>query len=231
MNHTFRTGAALVAMLGFVLLTGCADKPAKDSGKKGGHDHAHGHSHDEHGPHGGHLIEVGNEEYHLEMVEDDKADTLTFYVLDSTAKKSVPIDATELTVNMSVKGKATTFKLAAKPLEGEAAGKSSRFVTPDDALHEALDDDNVGKLQLTIGGKPYSAVVQEHDDDDHKHSHKPVDKDQDKTATPAAPAPSIAPPADPAVAPDLKPETKPTADPANPAGAPDLKLEPAGEVK
>ncbi len=43
------------------------------------------HSHPTEGPHHGTLIELGKEEYHAELVHDDKM--VTIYILDSAAKK------------------------------------------------------------------------------------------------------------------------------------------------
>ena len=49
------------------------------------------HAHPSEGPHHGTLVELGNEEFHAEVVHDDKS--VTVYVLDAGATKAVPIDA------------------------------------------------------------------------------------------------------------------------------------------
>ena len=51
----------------------------------------HGHSHPTEGPHHGSLIELGDEEYHGELVHDDKAGTVTIYLLDSSAREAVAV--------------------------------------------------------------------------------------------------------------------------------------------
>jgi hypothetical protein len=114
------------------------------------------HNHPTKGPHGGGLIELGNEEYHAEMIHDDAAGTVTFYVLDGSAKKQVPIDATEVVVNLKHAGKPEQFKIPAAADTGDPAGKSSRFVSKDKELAEDLDaKDNDAELVLTIGATQF----------------------------------------------------------------------------
>ena len=54
--------------------------------------------HTEAGPHKGALTELGKEEYHAELVLDEKASTAVVYLLDSTASKSVGISEKEITI-------------------------------------------------------------------------------------------------------------------------------------
>ena len=80
MKNLFRTSLASLAMASFVL-SGCADSttnepttsaPAAAAGEHhegDGHDHGDdAHAHPSEGPHGGDLIELGNEEFHAELV-------------------------------------------------------------------------------------------------------------------------------------------------------------------
>ena len=73
------------------------------------HDHA-GHGHPSEGPHHGGLIELGNEEYHAELVHDDDAGTVTLYILDGGVTKQVPIDATEITIKRHAGWKARAIQ-------------------------------------------------------------------------------------------------------------------------
>src|SRR5689334_20069810 len=59
----------------------------------------HGHEHHHHGPHNGHLMEIGGEEYHAEWTHDESG-KVTFYILDSEAKKEVPVAADEITIDV-----------------------------------------------------------------------------------------------------------------------------------
>ena len=135
-----------------------------------GHDHDHGHSHASEGPHHGGLIELGGEEYHAELVDDEDAGTVTIYILDGAAKNAVPIDAAEITINIKHDGEGEQFKLAASPDAGDPEGRSSRFVSDDEHLMADLhDEDADATLVLTIEGKSFRGAI--HHDHDHDHGH------------------------------------------------------------
>lgn len=130
-----------------------------------------GAAHAEVGPHSGSLIELGKEEYHAELVHDEKAGTVTFYILDGAGKKAVPIDAAEVVVNLKHEGKPEQFKVAAKPIAGDPAGKSSCFFSADKELAEDLDHpSSQAQLVLTIAGKQYRGAVGSHSDGGAKHT-------------------------------------------------------------
>lgn len=126
------------------------------------------HAHPTEGPHHGTLVELGNEEFHAEVVHDDKS--VTIYVLDSGATKAVPIDSKEVTINLMHDGTPEQFKLAASPVTGDASGKSSRFVLADAELVGHIDDDAAApKLMMVINGTSYRGEIK-HDHDGHDHS-------------------------------------------------------------
>jgi hypothetical protein len=121
------------------------------------------HAHAEHGPHDGQLIELGEDEYHAELVHDDATDTVTIYLLDRAAKMPVPVEAAELPLNLVVGGSPAQFALTAARLPGEPAGQSSCFKLMDKKLCEALDDKATkGRLNVTIGSKPYTGNIEHH---------------------------------------------------------------------
>jgi hypothetical protein len=139
-----------------------------DHAEAGGHQEGHGHA--EEGPHKGHLIELGKEEFHAELTHDEATSEVTIYLLDGAAKESVPVPETELTVNIVANGKPMQFSLAAKPLDTDPQGQSSRFSITDPMLHDALEAENSkGQLNVTINGKPYSGSIQHHEHADEKH--------------------------------------------------------------
>ena len=124
------------------------------------------HEHPSEGPHHGTLIELGKEEFHAELVHDDKS--VTIYVLDSAAKNSVPVDASEVLINILKDGKPAQFKLAATPVEGDPDGKSSRFVDSGTELAGNLDNEAAApKLSITINGKSYKGTITH----EHDHAH------------------------------------------------------------
>jgi len=136
-------------------------------------DDAHAHAHPSEGPHHGALIELGAEEYHAELVHDEESGEVTIYVLDSAASGAVPIDAAEITINITHDGAGEQFELAASPDAGDPEGKSSRFVSNDEHLSEDLHDDHAeATLVLTIDGKSFRGEVQHgHDHGGNGHDH------------------------------------------------------------
>ncbi|MBL8829123.1 MAG: hypothetical protein JNM18_19225 [Planctomycetaceae bacterium] len=154
----------VIVMIGFSVV-GCGGPAGSTAAKHD--DHGHAHDHPSQGPHAGELIELGKEEYHAELIHDDATHTITIYVLDGAAKAGVPIEATELALNLLVEGKPQQFKLPAKPATGDPAGKSSCFALTDQALCTALDTPKTtGRLNLTIAGKSYVGKISAHD---HNH--------------------------------------------------------------
>jgi hypothetical protein len=134
---------------------------------------ADAHAHAEVGPHKGALVELGDEEYHAEIVVDDKTHTVTVYLLDGEVKKQVAIPEKEITITMKHEGKLETFKLKAVPQKTDPAGNSSAFLLNDkelaDDLHHAKHEP---RLRLKIDGKPFTAKIDLGHDDDHKHDEK-----------------------------------------------------------
>src|SRR5579863_3043491 len=131
--HRVSCIGAFVALALLIYLAGCggADStyhPVPKGAKVQDQPHEH-----EHGPHGGHLVELGNEEYHAEVAFDKGAAKLTVYVLDSTAKKPTPIEAKEITLNLLIDGKSKPFSLVASRQAEDPKGKSSRFELAGDA--------------------------------------------------------------------------------------------------
>jgi hypothetical protein len=160
-------------LLAATLAVGCnqnASGPAAPPAN-GGDDHAD-HARPTEGPHGGGLIELGNEEYHAELVHDEQGGTVTIYILDAETKTAVPIDATELTINLKHDGQAEQFKLAASPDASDPQGKSSRFVSNVAELGEDLQHEGAEpQLVVTINGKQYRGKI-EHGDHGHEDGHK-----------------------------------------------------------
>lgn len=148
-----------------------------------GHDHTedghaeHGHAedahaehgHPEHGPHEGELIELGQEDYHAELVHGK--DALSIYLLDSAATELVPIAAETLTLSLKHDGQVKSFELAASPEATDPEGQSSHFLSPSEELHDWLDAGAEGALTIEIEGKSYTGQVAHdhagHDGHDH----------------------------------------------------------------
>jgi hypothetical protein len=163
-------GAIVAAALSAGCDSGSVTREAKPTGSNadttgkvdGGHDHP------SEGPHHGTLIELGNEEYHAELIHDEAL--VTVYILDKTAKQSIPIEAADITINLVHDGKPTQFKLAAIPDANDPAGKSSRFSLQDSGLVKELEHDHAAaKLSVLIEGKAYRGEIHHEHEGQHHH--------------------------------------------------------------
>jgi hypothetical protein len=171
----------LVSLSAAVVATaGCNDSPqsAPASGSaEHDHDHESGHEHGEHahpteGPHHGMLVELGNEEFHAEVVHDDAAGALTIYLLDSTATNPVTSDVAEVTINVKLGDKPMQFKLAGKASEANGEGKYSEYSLASKELLDALHEEaSVARLSLSINGQPYTGEISHDDHAEHDHKH------------------------------------------------------------
>ncbi|HEY4721770.1 MAG TPA: hypothetical protein VII92_07985, partial [Anaerolineae bacterium] len=95
-QNSFALAVSLAAAFG---LAGCG-KTATESGGAAAEahdDHEHGHA--EEGPHGGHIVELGEEEYHAEVTHDDATHKMEVYLLDAAVKNSVAIENATVTIN------------------------------------------------------------------------------------------------------------------------------------
>lgn len=134
-----------------------------------GHDHAHDHSHHESGPNGGHLIELGDEEYHIEWTHDDQSGLVTLYVLDGAAKESVQIAAEALTITAKLEDP-IEYKLPAVAPSGDPP-VSAKFELKSPELLVSLQLAGQGtdvSVAVTIDGKEYRGVFEHHE---HGHGH------------------------------------------------------------
>ena len=146
-----------------------------------GHDHGH-----EAGPHGGSIVELGDEEYHAEVVVDGKSHAMTVYVLGKDAKTATPVAAAEVTVVVGEK----QLVLKAVPQDGESAGKSSKFELVDADSVDAIAKDGFlhANLRAEIDGKQYHGEIDYHFDGSSHDDHGEEKKDEVKTEEPAEPA-------------------------------------------
>lgn len=122
------------------------------------------HHHGE-GDHGGEIVEIGEEEFHAEVVFDEDNDKFVVYFLDGSMEKAVPVEAAELTVEVTVDGETTSHTLAAAPLEGEEEGTASRFELTDAGEFIETFHDNEGAkgtFKVTLGGKEFPVEFEHH---------------------------------------------------------------------
>jgi hypothetical protein len=133
------------------------------------------HDHGEEGPHGGHIIELGPEDYHAELTHDDETPRVGIYFLGDDAKTAKPIDAKSININVSVDGEPSQYTLPAAPQPGESEDKSSYFELVSEPLHTVVSGESEStrihaRLNVTINGKPYVALI-ETEKHEHDHAH------------------------------------------------------------
>jgi hypothetical protein len=160
-----------LSLAGLLLLAlGCKDNtpaPAPGAGPGAADGRAETRAdHDEHahgaGPHGGAIADWGGGAYHAEFTVDHGAKEATVYVLASDAKTPAPIKAS--TIALSINDPATDIELAARPLEGETEGKSSRFVGQHDTI--GIVQEFAGTISGEVDGTPYVGEFAEAADED-----------------------------------------------------------------
>ena len=146
-------------------VSGCTKPAAPPTTAKTDHDdHGHDHEHVHHGPHQGHLMVIGDEEYHAEWTHDASG-KVTFYILDAAAKTEVPIEADAITIEVKIgDNPPRKYELIAASAK---EGKASAFEIVDKEFAALFDQLKSTGLVLTlhvdIGGKHYSQQVKEHD--------------------------------------------------------------------
>ncbi len=150
-----------VAIGWFLLLNGCTptQDPAvvepESSAHHGHHDHGVG------GPHGGHLVELGDEEFHAEWVHENEIGKVAVFILDETAHEDVAVDAKEVTITVTVGGVPQQYVLEPTNMSN---GLASHYEIISSELVVALQ---VGAgveatLNIDIGGSSFSASMEDH---------------------------------------------------------------------
>lgn len=184
----------LIAAFAFAF-TGCAGGDAEftevghDESEVADDDHGHGH----HGPNGGEIVEVGNEEFHAEVVVDESSNRVDVYILGSDAKTAKPIEATDISLSFKHGDEVEDFKLAAAALDGEPEGQASKFTLTSEEFIEELHEHSEGAtLTFTAGEESLTGTVThshdhgegeahgDHHHGDHDHGDKHADGDKEK---------------------------------------------------
>ena len=169
MNFIARICLVTIAI---VSITGCDNGGPTQSHNatevtEGGHDH--GHDHGSEGPHGGHILGLGDEEYHLEWLHNESG-KLTFYLLDAAAKADVSTAAKSIAITTTIIDETATVTLNTTTPDGD---EHNKFEAIDPVLLERLKLVGHGvaaSASVQIDGKQYTGEF-EHHDHDHGHSH------------------------------------------------------------
>lgn len=117
--------------------------------------------HDHEAPHGGSLIEVGEEFAHLELLLDAATGRLTAYALDGEAEQSVRLAQPSIVMSLAMPSVSSPVEVTLAPVEnaltGEKAGDTSQFTAVVPALRgQTAFQGSVASL--AIRGRTFSQV-------------------------------------------------------------------------
>jgi len=172
---TTRRLAGFAAVLLSVTLFGCGNGPetgrtfteedniANETPEAALQGHAHG-------PHEGHVVELGTEDYHAEVTLDD-AKLLSVYILGSDQKTAKPVASENVTASLKLDGETKVVTLAPAPQEGDGEGLASKFTAADplpESVHDA--EDLHGSISFTVDGKELKGEIS-HEEHGHDHGH------------------------------------------------------------
>ncbi len=134
-----------------VLCPGCRPTPPVAEGVITPHLH--------HSPHGGTAVELGKEEYHLELVHETGSPQMTAYILDGELEKFIRLPLAEFIIR--VKGQNSEmlrFQASGNPATGEKVGDTSEYIASSSWLTNHAEFDGV-LVEIKIGTKTYQEVA------------------------------------------------------------------------
>jgi hypothetical protein len=142
--HTQRSRSLVLAVCASLALVACGDK------EKGGGTKAH-----DHGPlpHGGELLELGNEAGHLEMMHDHTGGTVVVYVYGSSFEKPLHVAMPVITIRHQDAD--TTVPLT--PVDPKPDGTAHQWKGGHDGLKT---DPWIGRIDVVIDGKSYRSPLE-----------------------------------------------------------------------
>ena len=151
-----------IVCLAALLIAGCnssndteSQQPAAPADPHAGHDHS------SLGPHGGHVLELGNEDYHAEWRFNNDSGKVTVYLLDSAVKKAVTTTATSISVQVTHGDNVTDYELPAINQSEEDPPTTSEFELVDTVMLELLKGVGHGidaTLKVVIDDKEYTGA-------------------------------------------------------------------------
>ncbi len=160
--------AMFIALTATIGLLGCKDthshaKKTDDSAKT---KTTAAHDHPEAGPHGGKLIDWGEDVFHVEFTIDTATKTVTLYVLDDKAKPSSKIDAAKIS-------KVKVHVLSSPPVAVDMKHDPKKSGDKDGVAYVGTHDlfGQSGEILLTVDG-----VVEGHPAFSGDHKHQPTKK-------------------------------------------------------
>ena len=145
---------ATLALLAAAALAACSKAPVApaDSGEV--------HMHHAHAPHGGTVLKLGDDAYHIELVLNPATGTLQAFVLDDELEDFVRSSSPSIEITAHAGGAYRDLVLlaVANPVTGETVGDTSLFEASADWLKVTPEFDGVVK-SVTVRGATFNAVA------------------------------------------------------------------------
>ena len=123
-----RSRQALSSLLIALLLAGACKRQDQATSKTNSSQDS-GHHHDHTAPHGGTVIVLGDEAFHLELVHEPIAGRLTLYVLDGHLENFIRLPAAGIVTSIALgeTNRALVLTPMAQSATGETIGNTSQF--------------------------------------------------------------------------------------------------------
>ena len=159
----------LISILALFLVLGCQESPSPPPSGPGEGQHPedhHDHDHGALGPHGGHVLVLGDEQYHAEWTHDDKSGEIAIYLLDADIKEDVATTAELITIATTIREETQTYELAADNQDQADPPRASRFKTTNPNLLTALKQAGSGvdaQVRVVIDGSLFRGTFEKHD--------------------------------------------------------------------
>ena len=164
-----RPGLISIPLL--LLVVGCqqhSSPPAPGNGNGHPEEDHHDHDHGALGPHGGHVLVLGDEQYHAEWTHEDKSGDIVIYLLDQEIQEDVTTTAELITITTTIRDESQTYELAADNQNEEDPPRASRFKATNPNLLTALKQAGSGvkaEMRVIIDGTFFRGTFEKHEHD------------------------------------------------------------------
>ncbi|HUO58805.1 MAG TPA: hypothetical protein VMV05_11575 [bacterium] len=109
-------------------------------------------------PHGGLLVDAGDDFAHVELVYDSAQGTLSAYILDGEAEEVVPLKQPAILVRLVKPFRILKLKAVVSPLSGEKLGETSSYALTDPSL-KGLSQLQGALVSVNINGNVFKNLA------------------------------------------------------------------------
>ncbi len=149
----------LVPALALSLVIGCNQKPDNTGGTKTGGGSKQTAYHPEHGPGGGHVLDVDAEDFKAQWHQSSKHHKIRVEFLDAEGKAAKPTNIDSVTIFSTSRSDGKSWSLEAGPKNDD--GTVAEFTLEDEELHQAM---SLGiRVEFKRGDEVFLAIVPAHE--------------------------------------------------------------------